>query len=83
MDRLDLWILTILQMKDADSYLIAMSINEILLEDNDTTRISLYKHLKKLVRKGYVSVGPKDNKAECYYITEKGKEALIKAGKGG
>ena len=81
MDRLDLWILSVLQLKGADNYLVAMSINEILQEDNDTTRISLYKHLKRLVKKNYVSTGPKDNKANSYYITEKGIEALFSIGK--
>ena len=53
MDRLDLWILSVLQLRAADNYMFSMSISEILQEDNDTTRISLYKHLKKLVKKKY------------------------------
>lgn len=81
MDRLDLWLLSVLYFHGTDSYLVAMSINEILQEDHDTTRISVYKHLKRLVRKHYVATGPKDNKAESYYITERGKEALISLGK--
>lgn len=81
MDRLDLWILSVLQYREADNYLVAMSINEILEEDNDTTRISLYKHLKGLVKKNYVTTGPKDNKADSYFITEKGKEALFSIGR--
>lgn len=81
MDRLDLWILSVLQYRDADNYLVAMSINEILEEDNDTTRISLYKHLKRLTKKKYVALGPKDNKADSYYITKKGKEALFSIGR--
>lgn len=32
MDRLDLWILSVLQFNDADNYLVAMSISEILQE---------------------------------------------------
>ena len=81
MDRLDLWILSVLQYRDADNYLVAMSINEILEEDNDTTRISLYKHLKGLAKGKYVALGPKDNKADSYYITEMGKEALLCMGR--
>lgn len=80
LDRLDLWILSVLQLKEADNYMVAMSINELLMEDNDTTRISLYKHLKKLTKGGYTAVGPKDNKADSYYITEQGKEALFSIG---
>ena len=53
MDRLDLWILSVPQLRAADSYMFAMSIREILQEDNDTTRISLYKHLKRLVKKNF------------------------------
>lgn len=81
MDRLDLWILSVLQLRAADNYMFSMSISEILQEENDTTRISLYKHLKKLVKKKYVSLGPKDNKAESYFITEKGKEKLFSVGR--
>ena len=81
MDRLDIWVLSVLQWKDADNYVVAMSINEILQEENDTTRISLYKHLKNLVKKKYVAIGPKDNKADSYYITERGKDALFSIGK--
>ena len=81
MDRLDIWVLSVLQWKDADNYVVAMSINEILQEENDTTRISLYKHLKNLVKKKYVAIGPKDNNADSYYITELGKDALFSIGK--
>ena len=77
MDRLDIWILSVLEYNGADNYLVAMSIGEILQEEHDTTRISLYKHLKKLVKNKYVANGPKDNKADSYYITGKGQEALV------
>lgn len=77
MDRLDIWILSVLEYNSADNYLVAMSISEILQEEHNTTRISLYKHLKRLVRKKYVATGPRDNKAHSYYITEKGKEELF------
>ena len=77
MDRLDIWILSVLEYNGADNYLVAMSISEILQEERDTTRISLYKHLKKLMKNKYVAIGPKDNKADSYYITEKGQEALV------
>lgn len=81
MDRLDIWILSVLQIKDADSYMFAMSISELMQEDNDSTRISLYKHLKSLVKNGYVYNGPKDNKADSYFITDKGKRTLFEIGK--
>ena len=77
MDRLDIWILSVLEYNGADNYLVAMSISEILQEEHNTTRISLYKHLKRLVRKKYVATGPRDNKAHSYYITEKGKGELF------
>ena len=77
MDRLDIWIVSVLEYNGADNYLVAMSIGEILQEEHDTTRISLYKHLKKLVKKNYVANGPRDNKADSYYITGKGQEALV------
>lgn len=77
MDRLDIWILSVLEYNGADNYLVAMSIGEILQEEHDTTRISLYKHLKRLVKNKYVANGPKDNKADSYYITGKGQEALV------
>ena len=77
MDRLDLWILSVLQLRAADNYMFSMSISEILQEENDTTRISLYKHLKKLVKKKYVSLGPKDNKAEVISSRRKGKRNCL------
>lgn len=77
MDRLDLWILSVLHVNDADKFRVAMSISEILEMDNDTTRISVYKHLKVLLRNGYVAEGPKDNKSHCFYITPKGKACLL------
>ena len=80
MDRLDIWILSVLEYNGADNYLVAMSISEIFQEEYDTTRISLYKHLKKLVKHKYVANGPRDNKADSYYITEKGKERLFDIG---
>ena len=77
MDRLDLWLLTVLHINEADKFRVAMSISEILEIDNDTTRISVYKHLKLLLKNGCVAEGPKDNKAHCFYITEKGKKCLL------
>ena len=47
MDRLELWILSVLHLNEADKFRVAMSISEILEMDNDTTRISVYKHLKQ------------------------------------
>lgn len=64
MDRLDIWILSVLEYNSADNYLVAMSISEILQEEHNTTRISLYKHLKRLVRKKYVATGLKISRIE-------------------
>lgn len=41
MDRLDLWILSVLHLNEADKFRVAMSISEILEMDNDTTSITV------------------------------------------
>ena len=75
--RIDAWLLAILHEQKADSFIVAMSIDEIIEAGEDkTARITVYKHLKSLLNKGYVKAGAKNNRASCFYITEKGKAIL-------
>lgn len=77
MNRTDLWILAILLEQQADRFMIAMSIDEIIeAGGEDIVRITVYKHLKKLLDSGYVATGAKSDRASCFYITDKGKEIL-------
>ncbi len=77
MDRLDLWILAVLHNQQADSYQVAMSISEIMNDTDDISRIAVYKHLKKLLKSDLIAIGPKDSRADCYFITKKGREELL------
>ncbi len=80
MTRTDLWLLAILQKEQADDYMLAMSIDEIKEAGaGDIARITIYKHLKKLLSSEYVAAGAKNNRASCYYITDKGRK-IIKDG---
>ena len=77
MNRIDLCVLAILFDQQADSFMVAMSIDEISGTGiEDIARITLYKHLKQLVRNGYVGIGAKAERADSYFITKKGIELL-------
>lgn len=81
MTRTDLWLLATLLKEQADDYMLAMSIDEIIEAGaGDIARITVYKHLKKLLSSEYVAAGAKNNRASCYYITDKGKILLNKEG---
>lgn len=77
MNRIDLCVLAVLFEQQADSFIVAMSIDEIsAIGIEDIARITLYKHLKELVHNGYVGIGAKAERADSYFITEKGVELL-------
>ena len=77
MNRIYLCVLAILFDQQADSFMVAMSIDEISGTGiEDIARITLYKHLKQLVRNGYVGIGAKAERADSYFISEKGIELL-------
>lgn len=81
MTRTDLWILAVLLKEQASDYMLAMSIDEIIEAGaGDIARITVYKHLKKLLSSEYIAVGAKNNRADCFYLTEKGKNILKKDG---
>lgn len=73
MNRTDLWLLAILQAQMADDYLVAMTIDEIMEAGGEgLARITVYKHMKKLLKYDYVKSGAKADRSESFYITEKG-----------
>lgn len=75
--RIDAWLLAILHEQKADSFIVAMSIDEIIEAGAEgTARITIYKHIRSLLKKGYVATGAKNNRASCFYITDKGKALL-------
>lgn len=77
MNRTDLWLLAILQEQQADKFIVAMSIDELIEAGAEgVARITLYKHLKKLVDNGFVGAGAKADRASSYFITPKGKAIL-------
>ena len=77
MNRTDLIILATLLNQQADKYMVAMSIDELMESGVDeVSRMTVYKHLRHLFIKGAVAKGAKENRAECYYITDMGKQIL-------
>lgn len=81
MNRTDLIILAVLLNQQADKYMVAMSIDELMESGVDeVSRITVYTHLRHLFIKGAVAKGAKENRAECYYITKEGKKLLEEKG---
>lgn len=80
-NRTDLCILAVLHEQKADRFMVAMSIDEIIeVGVDDVSRITVYSHIKHLVLKGLVAKGAKSDRANCFYITEKGKAILYAEG---
>ena len=76
--RTDLWLLAILREQKADNFMVAFSIDELMEVGADgIARITIYKHMKKLVKEGYVGAGAKADRASSFFITEKGKTLFI------
>ena len=81
MNRMDLIILGVLHEQQADRFMVAMSIDELMESGVDeVSRMTVYTHLRHLFIKGAVAKGAKENRAECYYITEEGKRLLKEKG---
>ena len=73
MDRTDLWLLAILKEQVADDFMVAMTIDEIMETGVEgISRITVYKHMKKLLKYDYVKAGAKVERSGSFYITEKG-----------
>ena len=82
MNRTDLIILATLLNQQADKFMVAMSIDELMESGVDgVSRMTVYTHLRHLFIKGTVAKGAKENRAECYYITDVGKRILEVEGK--
>ena len=81
--RTDLWILAILREQQADNFMVAISVDELREVGADgIARITIYKHVKKLVKEGYVEAGAKADRASSFFITDKGKRILNIEGSG-
>ena len=75
--RTDLWLLAILREQQADNFMVAISVDELREAGADgIARITIYKHVKKLVKEGYVGAGAKADRASSFFITNKGKSVL-------
>ena len=82
MNRTDLIILAVLHEQKAENFMVAMSIDELAqVGVDEISRMTLYTHLRKLLMKGAVSKGAKNDRADCYYITDYGKQILESEGK--
>ena len=82
MNRTDLIILATLLNQQADKFMVAMSIDEIMEAGIDeVSRMTVYTHLRHLVLKGAVAKGAKNDRADCFYITEVGKQIIEAEGK--
>ena len=81
--RTDACLLAILYEQNADNFMVAMSIDEIMdAGEKEAARITVYKHMKSLLNEGYIEAGVKNNRASCFYITDKGKALLDMEGSG-
>ena len=77
MNRMDLIILAVLQEQQADKFMVAMSIDELMEAGvSGSCRGTIYVHLRHLTLKGAVAKGAKNDRADCYYITDAGKQIL-------
>ena len=77
MNRMDLIILAVFHEQQADKFMVAMSIDELMEAGvNGSSRGTIYLHLRHLVIKGVVAKGAKNDRADCYYITDAGKQIL-------
>ena len=75
--RTDLWLLAILREQKADNFMVGISIDELMAAGAEgIARITIYKHMKKLVKEGYVGAGAKADRASAFFITDKGKRIL-------
>ena len=82
MNRMDLIILGVLHEQQADRFMVAMSIDELMEAGVEgVSRVTIYTHLRHLCLKGAVAKGAKNDRADCYYITEVGKQILAEEGK--
>ena len=84
MNRLRILILSVLSKEKVVSSASAISAYEIEEQLNSVYRAdTIYKNLIVLKNFGYVNAGYKDGKANTYYITQKGQDALEDARKAG
>lgn len=84
MNRLRILILSVLLKEEVVSSASAISAYEIEEQLNGVYKAdSIYKNLVVLKNFGYVNAGCKDGKANTYYITQKGQDALEDARKAG
>lgn len=87
-DRVDFYILTAFRAEDKDGEttitlnkpIDGITISEIMeylaTMNIVKSRRTIYLHLGKLVKEGYVSKGIVSNHADTYYVTNKGQQAL-------
>ena len=81
--RTDSWLLAILREQQADNFMVGISIDELMAAGAEgIARITIYKHMKKLVEEGYVRAGAKADRASSFFITDKGKRILNVEGSG-
>ena len=84
MNRLRILILSVLKREHAVDGVTAMSAYEIEMSMECAYKAdSIYRNLVVLKNYGYINAGYKDGKANTYYITQKGLEALEDARKAG
>ena len=74
LNRLDYLILGTLYNGDFKDYYHAITITEMLNENNGAlgTRMTVYKKLQRLVKAEYIGKGIIDNHSDTYYLLEKG-----------
>ena len=74
LNRLDYLILGTLYNGDFKDYYHAITITEMINENNGAlgARMTVYKKLQRLVKAGYIGKGIIDNHSDTFYLMEKG-----------
>jgi predicted transcriptional regulator len=69
-------IMKILKTKKATNHMKSITLKEIAENERRNKPNTLYKHIRLLVDKGLVGQGAKAERANAYYLSEKGLELL-------
>ena len=76
MDKADFAILEIMMKKCAATSSLSAAARKCIQSEMDMNGETLYRRLKKLALKGYVSNGLKEAREHTYYVTESGMKVL-------
>lgn len=79
LNRKDFLFMKILYKEKCTSYFISMTMREVVAEVG-TSKSTVYRSFLKLLEKGLIKKGCLSEKAETYYLTEKGIKTIENGG---